>query len=268
MARCEHCLRETPEPEILRDDAGAVFCCEGCRSVYAFIRGEGLDAFYRRRAVGRGGGRAGRARRGRPGALRAARARAAGRRRADRLHRRRHPLRLLRLAPRARARAHPRRLVRPRELRHPPGAGALGPRAATPARHPAARPRDRLRAQALLRERALPRAPRRGARPARALRHRRLPLLAADDLQRRALRRLLPGDGPGDAPRDGVDRARPHGAGAALRGLPLLRATAAGLRRGALPDGRARSSSAPGRPSPRACTGCSAAARSTSTPRR
>jgi len=49
MPQCEHCLRETPEPEILRDAAGLPFCCEGCRAVYAFIRGEGLDAYYRRR---------------------------------------------------------------------------------------------------------------------------------------------------------------------------------------------------------------------------
>jgi Cu2+-exporting ATPase len=50
MPQCSHCLLPCPEPGLPPDADGSVFCCEGCRAVYGFIRGEGLDAFYRRRA--------------------------------------------------------------------------------------------------------------------------------------------------------------------------------------------------------------------------
>ncbi len=49
MPPCEHCLLEVPESEGVRGSGGHLFCCQGCRAVYEFIRGEGLDTFYRRR---------------------------------------------------------------------------------------------------------------------------------------------------------------------------------------------------------------------------
>jgi Cu2+-exporting ATPase len=49
VALCEHCLLEVPPGTDIRDDDGRLFCCQGCRAVSRFIRGEGLLAFYRRR---------------------------------------------------------------------------------------------------------------------------------------------------------------------------------------------------------------------------
>ncbi|HYG66383.1 MAG TPA: heavy metal translocating P-type ATPase metal-binding domain-containing protein, partial [Anaeromyxobacteraceae bacterium] len=52
MARCDHCLLEFPDREAIRGVvAGAerVFCCPGCRGVYALVQAEGLGAYYDRR---------------------------------------------------------------------------------------------------------------------------------------------------------------------------------------------------------------------------
>jgi Cu2+-exporting ATPase len=49
MPQCSHCLLPCPESAPPSDGDGRVFCCEGCRAVYGFIRGEGLEEFYRRR---------------------------------------------------------------------------------------------------------------------------------------------------------------------------------------------------------------------------
>jgi Cu2+-exporting ATPase len=46
---CEHCRREIAAADALADAEGRRFCCAGCRDVNAFIRGEGLQEFYRRR---------------------------------------------------------------------------------------------------------------------------------------------------------------------------------------------------------------------------
>ncbi len=46
---CEHCLLAFPEREAVRadiDGASHVFCCAGCRGVYALVHAEGLDAYY------------------------------------------------------------------------------------------------------------------------------------------------------------------------------------------------------------------------------
>jgi Cu2+-exporting ATPase len=50
MPRCDHCLLECSGDEALRGIDGKVFCCEGCRTVYTFIRDEGMSAFYRKRS--------------------------------------------------------------------------------------------------------------------------------------------------------------------------------------------------------------------------
>jgi P-type Cu2+ transporter len=52
MPRCDHCLLDFPEREAARDlvaGAARVFCCAGCRGVYALVHAEGLAAFYDRR---------------------------------------------------------------------------------------------------------------------------------------------------------------------------------------------------------------------------
>jgi len=49
MPQCSHCLLPCPESAPPPDGDGSVFCCEGCRAVYGFIRGEGLEDFYSRR---------------------------------------------------------------------------------------------------------------------------------------------------------------------------------------------------------------------------
>jgi P-type Cu2+ transporter len=52
MPRCDHCLLDFPEREAVRDvvaGAARVFCCAGCRGVYALVHAEGLAAFYDRR---------------------------------------------------------------------------------------------------------------------------------------------------------------------------------------------------------------------------
>ena len=47
---CIHCGLPLPaEPEVVRDATGGVFCCAGCRTVFAVIHGAGLDDFYRLR---------------------------------------------------------------------------------------------------------------------------------------------------------------------------------------------------------------------------
>ncbi|MFC1657746.1 heavy metal translocating P-type ATPase metal-binding domain-containing protein, partial [Candidatus Moduliflexota bacterium] len=49
MARCDHCLLGIGDGEAVGGPDGKIFCCEGCRAVFAFIREEGMEAFYRRR---------------------------------------------------------------------------------------------------------------------------------------------------------------------------------------------------------------------------
>jgi Cu2+-exporting ATPase len=49
MPACEHCLLPVSPAAAVRDGEGRLFCCAGCRAVNAFVRGEGLDAFYARR---------------------------------------------------------------------------------------------------------------------------------------------------------------------------------------------------------------------------
>ncbi len=49
MRPCSHCLLPCGESDSVADESGRVFCCEGCRTVYGFISGEGLEDFYRRR---------------------------------------------------------------------------------------------------------------------------------------------------------------------------------------------------------------------------
>jgi Cu2+-exporting ATPase len=50
--RCDHCLADFPEREALREVVGGaerVFCCGGCRGIYALLHDEGLGAYYERR---------------------------------------------------------------------------------------------------------------------------------------------------------------------------------------------------------------------------
>jgi Cu2+-exporting ATPase len=49
MPPCDHCLLEIGEGEEVPGVDGKLFCCQGCRTVYAFIHDEGMDDFYRRR---------------------------------------------------------------------------------------------------------------------------------------------------------------------------------------------------------------------------
>lgn len=52
MPRCDHCLIEFPERDIVADiirGEARVFCCHGCQGVFRLINDEGLDDFYRRR---------------------------------------------------------------------------------------------------------------------------------------------------------------------------------------------------------------------------
>ena len=50
---CAHCLLEFPERDAVRAEIGGaerVFCCAGCRGVYALVHEEGLGAYYATRA--------------------------------------------------------------------------------------------------------------------------------------------------------------------------------------------------------------------------
>jgi Cu2+-exporting ATPase len=50
---CAHCLLEFPERDAVRAEVGGaerVFCCGGCRGVYALVHDEGLGAYYATRA--------------------------------------------------------------------------------------------------------------------------------------------------------------------------------------------------------------------------
>jgi Cu2+-exporting ATPase len=50
--RCDHCLLEVSEREVVREEIGGAaraFCCTGCAAVYRLVLGEGLEAFYRGR---------------------------------------------------------------------------------------------------------------------------------------------------------------------------------------------------------------------------
>jgi Cu2+-exporting ATPase len=49
MQQCSHCLLPCSDAGKVAGEDGSVFCCAGCRAVYEFIRGEGLQAFYLRR---------------------------------------------------------------------------------------------------------------------------------------------------------------------------------------------------------------------------
>ncbi|GAB4362628.1 MAG: heavy metal translocating P-type ATPase [Deltaproteobacteria bacterium] len=52
LPACAHCLAPVPLRDAVREEAGEaerLFCCEGCRAVYALLHREGLSDFYRRR---------------------------------------------------------------------------------------------------------------------------------------------------------------------------------------------------------------------------
>ncbi len=52
MASCDHCLLEVVPDSAIRAEIGGkdtVFCCAGCRNVYALLLREGLEGFYVRR---------------------------------------------------------------------------------------------------------------------------------------------------------------------------------------------------------------------------
>jgi Cu2+-exporting ATPase len=52
MPACDHCLLETPETQVIRDEIKGeekIFCCHGCRGVYLLINEEGLERFYDQR---------------------------------------------------------------------------------------------------------------------------------------------------------------------------------------------------------------------------
>ncbi len=52
MPACDHCLREFPQGDIVRetiDGKSLTFCCRGCSGIYQLIHAEGLDSFYRNR---------------------------------------------------------------------------------------------------------------------------------------------------------------------------------------------------------------------------
>jgi Cu2+-exporting ATPase len=52
MQRCDHCLLEVSENEIIFDEINGrrkVFCCNGCKGIYRLINDEGLGEFYNRR---------------------------------------------------------------------------------------------------------------------------------------------------------------------------------------------------------------------------
>lgn len=55
---CAHC--DLPSPDALHDAAGRVFCCAGCRTVYAVIRESGLESYYRVKTRAEGDRRAAR----------------------------------------------------------------------------------------------------------------------------------------------------------------------------------------------------------------
>ncbi len=48
--RCAHCESEIGASCVDEGDSGLCFCCEGCRSVYHLIKGEGFSSFYDKRA--------------------------------------------------------------------------------------------------------------------------------------------------------------------------------------------------------------------------
>ncbi len=50
MWRCDHCLAEFPEKEVVRlEPPGKIFCCTGCRGVWLLVNEEGLGRFYAER---------------------------------------------------------------------------------------------------------------------------------------------------------------------------------------------------------------------------
>ncbi|MBA4372831.1 MAG: ATPase P, partial [Thermodesulfovibrio sp.] len=52
MPTCNHCLREFPQGEIVRESIAGkdlIFCCRGCSGIYQLIHAEGLDSFYQNR---------------------------------------------------------------------------------------------------------------------------------------------------------------------------------------------------------------------------
>ncbi|MGC2061936.1 MAG: heavy metal translocating P-type ATPase [Thermodesulfovibrionales bacterium] len=49
MPACDHCLREFPQGDIVREtinEKTLIFCCRGCSGIYRVIHAEGLDSFY------------------------------------------------------------------------------------------------------------------------------------------------------------------------------------------------------------------------------
>ena len=222
--RCDHCLARVPGARggprgrsAARSGSSAAAAAAG---VYRLIQEEGLGAYYEtRRWDGPGTPR-------RPTAPPAARSafrgrgpRRRGRPRRGRALRRRHPLRLLRLAERAAPARTPgvlaarvnyathRARVRFDPARTGPR-GACSGASARPATSRSPGPRRSRHAARRARDEG----------PARAARHRRVPLLAAHDLPGGALRRVLPGHRRGDAPAARVDLARPHAPGVLLLG--------------------------------------------------
>ncbi len=52
MQRCDHCLLEVSDDEIVLDEINGqrkVFCCNGCKGIYRLINEEGLGEFYSKR---------------------------------------------------------------------------------------------------------------------------------------------------------------------------------------------------------------------------